>query len=148
MSNIWTNDRHVPQAEEQRRSSPVVAVLVALLCWAGVFVGMVIVMILAVAGNAESVLESPDAVVSGASAVWFAAAMVLATRVAAGVLRRRGIEQAGWLVALPVAYALLFIVDGGMPDPLWPTMLQAALSIAGSIAAVTLWSPAPVRRRT
>lgn len=76
--------------------SLVLAGALAVGCWVGVYLALMVAMLLVGLSTAGS--DTSDWLLDGLVAVWHGLALTAATRVAAGVLRRRGVEQVWWLV--------------------------------------------------
>lgn len=118
-----------------------VAGALAVGCWLTVLFALILagVFVTVVAAGSG---DTPEWLIDGLIAIWHGASLTLATRLAVGVLRRRSVEQVWWLAGLSVAELAIAALTGGVHESVWPTVLQGAIGIGGSIAAVTMWVPA------
>lgn len=132
--------RRAPLWDGRLGTFPARAVGLAVVCWVAVYLAMAVASQWVVYANAEKVLDTRPSVIAGAVSVWGALAIVVATRFAAGTLRRRGVRRTLWLLVLPAAIGGDLLVRGGSAlEPLWAFWLLYGLGMGGAIAAVTFW---------
>ncbi len=133
----------VSRRSEHQATNLVFAGALSLLGWLGVYVALSLTLTFVVVLGIDQIVETAPALRYGIVAVWGGAAMALATRVAAGVLDRRGVDSKLWLLAVPavlVAYDLLGGLSPG--EPVWPSVLLGAVALGGSVFVLGFWKDA------